>query len=338
MPAWTRRGLLAAIIGLGFAAQAQAGSATASSWNWWFGGTWRGGISTAPVSATLFPGFGSVSFQPVAAASTSPSIASIVTTSEPNMTPLAVTATQNVAAPTLMPAPAAVSTPTVNGFINLGTGPFADASTIASGSPQAWFNSPQVANLFGGAPTAQQQASFDSAVLQRVQQTFQQSGVPITLTTDPNLHAAHTLSVVSNSTSVPFPNSIGTSTIGGNGFSFIDPIAKSAQSVDQLEWIVAHNVSHELMLTLGVPEKFDQSGNFIDATNANWSMMTSPNATFSPAAADALNQAIQSMNATSGSAQLAQNLDAQAVPEPATLLIWGLGALAVVTAKKKLSA
>ena len=43
--------------------------------------------------------------------------------------------------------------------------------------------------------------------------------------------------------------------VGGNGFSFIDQIAPSAHSLDQLEWIVAHNISHELMLAFGVPEK-----------------------------------------------------------------------------------
>ena len=64
--------------------------------------------------------------------------------------------------------------------------------------------------------------------------------------------------------------------MGGSGFSFIDQEAKSAQSLDQLEWIVAHNVSHELMLAFGVGENYDQTGNYIDARNANWSMMVAP--------------------------------------------------------------
>ena len=330
MPAWTRRGLFAAIVGVSFSAQAQADSTFTppSAWNWWFGGTWRGTADISSGNSGVFSNLNSFAATP--APTTSAATA-------PTMTPLAMPVAQTVAAPMAsMPAPAASSTPQVDGFINLGNGPYPAASTIASGSPQPWFNSPQVANLFGGTPTAQQQASFDSAVLQRVEQTFQQSGVPITLTTDPSVPAAHTLSVVSNSSSIPFPSSIGTSTIGGNGFSFIDPIAKSASSVDQLEWIVAHNVSHELMLTLGVPENYDKSGNYIDATNANWSMMTSASATFSPAAASALNQAIANMSTTSGSTQLAQNIDAQPVPEPTTLLIWGLGALALLGAKKKL--
>ena len=57
--------------------------------------------------------------------------------------------------------------------------------------------------------------------------------------------------------------------LGGNGFDFIDQAAKSAQSVDQLEWIVAHNVCHELMLAFGVPEVHDKTGNFLDAEMAN---------------------------------------------------------------------
>ena len=34
--------------------------------------------------------------------------------------------------------------------------------------------------------------------------------------------------------------------------------------------MVAHNVCHELMLAFGVPEVYDNTGNFIDATIANW--------------------------------------------------------------------
>ncbi|MBV8315215.1 MAG: hypothetical protein JOZ53_09780, partial [Planctomycetaceae bacterium] len=45
----------------------------------------------------------------------------------------------------------------VDAFVNLGSGPYADASTLTSGNAQPWYNSPQVANLFGGTPTAQQQ-------------------------------------------------------------------------------------------------------------------------------------------------------------------------------------
>ena len=81
---------------------------------------------------------------------------------------------------------------------------YADASTLTSGNAQPWYNSPQVANLFGGTPTAQQQQAFDDAILQRVEQAYQLSGVPITLTADPNVPAAHMLSVVSKLDFCPF--------------------------------------------------------------------------------------------------------------------------------------
>ena len=93
----------------------------------------------------------------------------------------------------------------VDAFVNLGLGPYADASTVTSGNAQPWYNSPQVANLFGGTPTAPQQQAFENAVLQRVEQTYQLTGVPVTLTTDPNIPVAHTLSVVSNTSSHPLP-------------------------------------------------------------------------------------------------------------------------------------
>ncbi len=161
-------------------------------------------------------------------------------------------------------------------------------STITTGNAQPWYNSSQIASFFGGQPSAQQVASFDNVVMQRVEQTFQQSGVPLTLTLNSTDPATHTLSLVSNTTSNTTPGVIGMTQIGGSGFSFIDQEAQSAQSLDQLEWIVAHSISHELMLALGVGENYDQTGNYIDARNANWAMMVDPNATFSQAAAQAL--------------------------------------------------
>ena len=200
---------------------------------------------------------------------------------------------------------------------------------IASGNPQPWYDSPQVAALYGGTPNAQQQAAFTSTVLQLTEQAFSQSGVSVNLTTNPNVPAAHTLSVVSGSSSIPFPTSIGTTDLGGSGFSFIDQEAKVSTNVGQLEQILAHNVAHELMLAFGVPEKFDQTGNYIDATNATWSMMTNPMSTFSPAAAQAINQSLQGANSSVGTSSLAQYVDPQAVPEPTTVLAWGLGLLAM---------
>ena len=90
-------------------------------------------------------------------------------------------------------------------FINLGSAPYAGSSLIASGNPQAWYDSPQVARVFGGVPDAQQQQSFDQAVLQDVQQTFQSSGITISLTDSPSASAPHSLSLVSNASSAAFP-------------------------------------------------------------------------------------------------------------------------------------
>ena len=237
--------------------------------------------------------------------------------------------TQPSASVAAAPASTQPSASVVDGFINFGAGPYPDASSIASGNPQPWYDSPQVAALFGGTPTAAQQAAFTNTVLQLTEQAFRQSGISVSLTTDPTVTAAHTLSVVSDSTSIPFPSAIGTTLLGQSGFSFIDPEAKDATSVGQLEQILAHNLAHELMLSFGVPEKFDQTGNYLDATNANWAMMTSPTATFSPAASQAINQALRATNSPGGDPSLAQYLDPQPTPEPTTIVAWGFGLLAL---------
>jgi hypothetical protein len=240
---------------------------------------------------------------------------------------------------TQAPVSSAPSAPSTGGMvydaaINFGSGPFPNSGTLTTGNGQAWYLSPAVDKLFGGVPTAAQQSAFDSTVLQRVQQTFSLSGVPVTLTDDPNAQAAHTLSVVSGTTNPTLPNAIGMTYLGGNGFHFIDNSATAAQSVDQLEWIVAHNISHELMLAFNVPENYDQTGNFIDARNATFSMMTNPNATFSPAAVNALlsqNFLNSNSNVLNSGAQL---LGAETVPEPTTIMLWiGIGGIGLVVQK-----
>lgn len=223
----------------------------------------------------------------------------------------------------------------VNAFINLGTGPYPLASQITTGNAQPWYDSSQISSFFGGQPSSQQIAAFDSTILQRVQQTFQQSGVNVSLTTDPNVPASHTLSLVSNTNSNQVPGVIGMTQIGANGFSFIDQITKSAQNLDQLEWIVAHNISHELMLSFGVGENYDQSGNYIDARNATWSMMTNPNATFSSSAAQAIQAALAAQQVASSGLQGAQVIE-QPVPEPTTMLVWAAGLIAAFVLRRKL--
>ena len=221
--------------------------------------------------------------------------------------------------------------------LNLGSGPYPLESTITTGTAQPWYNSSQIASFFGGQPSAQQMASFDNVVMQRVEQTFQQSGVPITLTLNSTDPAAHTISLVSNTSSNTTPGVIGMTQIGGSGFSFIDQEAKSARTLDQLEWIVAHNISHELMLTFGVGENYDQTGNYIEARNANWAMMVDPNATFSQAASQALQAAFSSSNSTGTTGvQEAQVLGPQAVPEPTTVACWLAGLSAAAIMRRKL--
>ncbi|MGC1720271.1 MAG: hypothetical protein WA746_14905 [Isosphaeraceae bacterium] len=221
--------------------------------------------------------------------------------------------------------------------LNLGSGPYPLESTITTGNAQPWYNSSQIASFFGGQPSAQQVASFDNVVMQQVAQTFQQSGVPIALTLNSTDPAAHTLSLVSNTTSNTTPGVIGMTQIGASGFSFIDQEAQFAQTLNQLEWIVAHNISHELMLAFGVGENYDQTGNYIDARNANWAMMVDPNATFSQAAAQALQAALSSSNTTGTTGvQDAQVIGPQPVPEPTTVACWLAGLSAAAVMRRKL--
>jgi len=239
-------------------------------------------------------------------------------------------------APSLPTAGPASSGP-VDAFINLGNGPYPQQSTITTGNAMPWYNSSQISSLFGGQPTSQQIQSFDNTILQRVQQTFNQSGVSVTLTTNPSVPALHTISLVSNTSSASLANAIGMTQVGSNGFSFIDHIAPSAQSLDQLGWIAAHNISHELMLAFGVPENYDKTGNYVDSKMANWAMMVSPSSTFSPAAAQALAQALASQNSGDSGYQLgAQEYNPlpAAIPEPTTLALWALAAAAAVVARR----
>jgi hypothetical protein len=226
------------------------------------------------------------------------------------------------------------STPTFDALINFGNGPYLNASTLTTGNALPWFDSSKITSLFGGQPNAQQIASFDSTVLQRVQQTFALSGVPVTLTDNPNASAAHMLSVVSNTVNPSMNNAIGMTNIGGNGFHFIDNSATYASSVDQLEWIVAHNVAHELMLAFGVPEVHDQTGQYVDSTVGQMSMFLNPNATFSTGAVqDLLSRNFLQSNGSLLSSE-AQMLTPTPAPEPATLAAWGLVIGALIAAQR----
>ncbi|MHC5539847.1 hypothetical protein ACYOEI_16635, partial [Singulisphaera rosea] len=285
-----------------------------------FGGS---SIPTRVVSAPYTPptttqsfGFAPVSMSAFFKTPTSTPTPIATATPVATAVPAATTFAQAAAAP--------VQPAMVDAFINMGTGPYPGDSLITTGGTQPWYDSTKLNSFFGGQATSQQRADFAQAVIQDVQQTFSLSGVPVSLTGDPNVPAAHTLSLVSNTQAQLAPNAIGMTQMGASGFSFIDQIAGSAQNLTQLQWIVAHNISHELMLAFGVGENHDTTGNYIDARDATWAMMTDPNSTFSPSAVqDLLSKNFQSSTVPL-SGQAAQVLDVQPVPEPTTLACWAL--------------
>jgi hypothetical protein len=97
--------------------------------------------------------------------------------------------------------------------------------------------------------------------------------------------------------------------------------------VTDLEWALAHNIAHELMHAFGVATHPDQTGNYLDAAVASWSLLTSPNATFSPAAVQDIlgnDYGRDGARGTPGAELLDGDLKAlaQPVPEPATLALW----------------
>jgi len=208
-------------------------------------------------------------------------------------------------------------------FINFGNGPFASADKLTSGNAQPWYLSPAVTQLLGGVPNAQQRADFTNTVLQRVEQTYQLSGVPVQLTTDPNTPAAHSVSVVSGTGSPLNSLYAGVTQEGGNGFSFIDKFA-GAQSLDQLEWVVAHNIAHELMHAFG-GEHHDTTGTYLDSATTPWSVMADPNARFSPAEVQDLlsHDFTQTTDSSGADGQLVSGLP-MAAPEPASIAAWTL--------------
>jgi hypothetical protein len=234
-------------------------------------------------------------------------------------------------------ASASSSSAPVDAYINLGNGPYSEASSLTTGNPQPWYNSPAVASAFGGTPTAQLESSFAQSVLADIQHTFQISGLSISLTSDPNTPALHTLSEVSGASYPSNTAAIGITDVGANGFGFIDKLSY-ATTPEQLAWAVAHNLSHELMHALGVANHPDSTGNYIDAASATWQLLTDPNAKFSPEAVQLLSQllapGVSSNSLSASGAQLFHGLNidgaeilATPVPEPSTIGIWTAGGL-----------
>ena len=286
-----------------------------NNFNWvaYFAGqNGNGGVNPALASTTPAAAAAPVAIQPASSQAVTPQPA---TQQAAATAPITLIANAPVMQPQSPPPPppvaaAPVAAGPVDAFINLGSGPYPLQNSITTGNAQPWYDSAQIASLFGGQPTAQQIQSFDNAVLSRVQQTFSLSGASVTLTDNSNVAALHTVSLVSNTQSSSLSSAIGMSQVGASGFSFINNIASSAQSVDQLEWIVAHNISHELMLAFGVPEDYDKTGNYIDSRVADWAMMVNPASTFSPAAALAITDALAGQSTAGSAAYLAPRCSA----------------------------
>ncbi len=258
----------------------------------------------------------------------------------------------------------------VAAFINFGSSNFSEASTLTSGTPTAWFNSPVVQNVFGGTPNANQQAGFISEVLQTVQHTYALSGLNVSLTTNPSADYAHTLSVVSGASYNANPNAIGITDIGNDGFSLIDKFG-AAKNSDELATAIGHNIAHELMHAFGLASHPDQTGTYLDAATASWSVLTNPSTMFSPQASQMLStmnflngpgkeftqgalgmtglelltehhptfcncpycQALRKLKAAA--AQAIGAASAAPVPEPATLALWGIAGGLAIAARRR---
>jgi hypothetical protein len=217
------------------------------------------------------------------------------------------------------------SLPTPSGradaFIDFGNAPYPEANFLTTGNPQPWYTSPVVSQVFGGIPTPQQQSAFTNLVIQDLQQTFQASGLSVHLTTDPNVPAAHTFSIVAGATSPQDPPAIGMTDIGYNGFAFLDRYGQ-AQSVSELALALAHNAAHELMHAFGVSTPPDTSGQYLDAETVTWQLLTNPDAKLSPAAVQQI--LADDSNLSPASTGIMPMVLASPVPEPATWAAWTL--------------
>jgi hypothetical protein len=244
--------------------------------------------------------------------------------------------------PTLSSPTTAIS----DAFLNFGTdtSSYPGQSALTIGTPQPWYDSPAVTKVYGGVPTPAQQRDFISSVENDVEHTFTASGLTgsnaVSITTDPNASARHTLSIASGLSYGSNPNAIGITQVGGNGFGFIDKLAYASTPQD-LEWAVAHNVSHELMHAFGVGVHHDQTGNYLDAAKATWPLLTDPNATLSPdAVSDIIGHNVGRDGNMSAGASGQGLVDGdqeilETVPEPSTIALWGLAAMALILHQRR---
>jgi hypothetical protein len=219
----------------------------------------------------------------------------------------------------------------VDALVNLSDGPYDSQSTLTTGNPQPWWDSPVVDQFYGGTPNSSQISQFDSTVINRVEGTFALSGINLTLTDNPGDPVPHALSLVSGASYGPSPSAVGIANLGGSGFSFIDQFVY-AKSLDELEWAVAHNIAHELMHTFGV-DHHDTTGQYLDSGTTYWSTLINPDAVFSPAAvSDLLSRNFrvpEGLSWSNGAEMIGGVSDSSTlvapVPEPSTLVLWGIG-------------
>jgi hypothetical protein len=238
------------------------------------------------------------------------------------------------------------TTPRLDAYLNFGTSAYPEQSTLTLGTAQPWYDSGSVQKAFGHVPTADEQQSFISAVVADVHHTLEASGLngsnEITLTTDPSVGARHTLSVVSGLSYGANPNAIGITDVGGSGFGFIDKL-NYANNPQDLEWAVAHNVTHELMHAFGVAVHHDTTGNYLDAATAKWSLLVDPNATLSAATvsditASELGRGGNGSSGWAGGQQLEGDQELlETVPEPATIALWSFAATALLLHGRRLA-
>jgi hypothetical protein len=252
-----------------------------------------------------------------------------------NLGRFAATSPVAAVAPAVLDAPPPLA---ADAYLNFGVGPYSKADVLTSGGAQPWYNSSVVSRVFGGSPNEQQRADFTNAVLQRVEQTYHQSGLPLTLTDDPNVRAAHTLSIVSHTANSDHPDAIGITSQRSDGFSFIDKFGE-AKTLDELETGLAKNVSHELMHAFGVGHH-DVTATFLDAPGLPWSILSNPATSFSADAVQDLASKDFRLTSDLLGGLNAETIDGQTiapqpVPEPATLGLWAASVAGVALARRR---